>query len=44
MVQRRKNTSQIQIPMFGFDKELNYFANAHKITKACGRRNRYWID
>mgnify|MGYP007094266617 FL=1 len=33
MVQRRK---QSQIPFSGFDKELNYFANAHKITNACG--------
>ena len=37
MGQRRKNTSQTQIPIFGFDEELNYFANAHKITKRCGK-------
>ena len=35
-VQRRKNTSQSQIPFYGFDKELNYFAKANKITNACG--------
>ena len=33
MVQKRK---QSQIPFLGFDKELNYFANTHKITNACG--------
>ena len=36
MVQRRKNTLQSQIPFCGFDEELNYFANANKITNACG--------
>jgi len=33
MVLRRK---QSQTPFSGFDKELNNFANAHKITNECG--------
>ena len=33
---REEKIPQSQIPFYGFDKELNYFANAHKITNACG--------
>ena len=33
-----REEKQSQIPFSGFDKELNYFANAHKITNACGNR------
>ena len=40
MVQRRKNSLQIQLPIFGLDEELNYFTNAHKITKACGKEKK----
>ena len=35
IVQRGKSTSQTQIPISGFEEELNYFANAYKITNAC---------
>ena len=38
VVQRRQNTSQTHIPIFGFDEQLNYFAHALKITKACRKR------